>query len=331
MRVIRRRLVRHMSTGFAASLAFGITALPAQAQTTYPIKPVTLVVPLSAGGVTDIVARYLAQKLSEEWKMSVVIENKLGAGGGVGAEYVAKAPADGYTLIVGTVSSHAINASLYKNLRYDNLRDFAPISIAAAGPNLLVVHPSLPVKSTAELIAYLKANPGKVSYGSTGVGTSTHVLAELFKMTTGTDMIHVPYKGSSQMMTDLLSGQVSLAFDNMPTALAQVRTGKLLPLGVTSAQRWADNPEIPTLSETLPAMVATSWQGVFAPAGTPDAVLDKWSESLQRILKSPDTIARFRELGTNATAMTRADFTAFVRSETERWADVVKRSGASAN
>lgn len=315
----------------AGLLAMGFGAGSAPAQESWPKQPIRIVVPLSPGGVTDVVARYIAQKLSESLQVPVIVENKPGAGGAVAAEYVAKQPADGYTLIMGTVSSHAINASLYRNLKYDNQKDFEPISLAAVGPNLLVVHPSVPVKTVAELIKYLKEHPGKLSYGSTGVGTSTHVLAELFKMRTGTDMVHVPYKGSGQMIPDLITGQVQLAFDNMPTALAQVKAGKLVPLGVTSAQRWVETPDIPTIAETVPDFVATSWQGLFAPAGTPPAILDKLSAEVQRILKAPDTIKRFQELGTNATGMPRAEFKAFVRDQTELWAEVVKKSGARAD
>ncbi|WP_256977786.1 Bug family tripartite tricarboxylate transporter substrate binding protein [Bordetella genomosp. 10] len=315
-------------TFIAYAVAAGMLG-PGIARAAYPERPITIVVPLAAGGVTDIVARYVARELSQALKTSIVIENRLGAGGGVAAEYVARAAPDGYTLVAGTVSSHAINMSLYKNLTYNNLRDFAPVTMLAAGPNLLVVHPSLHVKTVDELIAYLKANPGKVSYGSTGVGTSTHVLAELFKMMTGTSMTHVPYKGSSQMMTDLIAGRVQLAFDNMPTALAQVRAGTLVPLGVTSAERWPKEPAIPTIAETLPKFVATSWQGLFAPAGTPPAIVERLSAEVRKILERPETVKRFRELGTNAVGMDPAAFTAFVREDTARWAKVVKESGAS--
>jgi len=315
---------------FVQGLALTAAGAPLVSLAAYPDRPVTIVVPLAAGGVTDIVARYVANQLGSVWTSPIVVENRPGAGGGVGAEHVAKARPDGYTLIMGTVSSHAINASLYENLRYDNIRDFDPVSLVASGPNLLVVHPSVPVSTLGELIAYLKANPGRLSYGSAGIGTSTHVLAELFKMKTGTEMTHVPYKGSSAMMTDLIAGRVQLAFDNMPTALAQVRAGTLKPIAVSSAERWADEPKIPTLSETIPGFVATSWQGLFAPAGAPPQTLDALSAEVQKILKSPAAIARFRDLGTNAAGMPRAEFAEFVRGETQRWAEVVKASGAKA-
>ncbi len=320
---------RRQFIGSAIGMAGG-TSTFSFAQGSYPSRAITIVVPLSAGGVTDVVARYVAQKLADSLKATVVVDNKLGAGGGVGAEYVAKSPPDGYTLIMGTVSSHAINASVYPKLRYDNLRDFEPISLVASGPNMLVVHPSVPVKTVAELIQYLKSHPDKLSYGSTGVGTSTHVLAELFKMTTGTTMLHVPYKGSSQMMADLIGGQVQLAFDNMPTALTQARANKVRALGVSSAERWPETLDIPTISETVPGFVATSWQGLFAPKGTPSDVLQQLSANVQRILQEPDTVRRFQELGTRASGMPKEQFRQFVRDETERWAGVVKKAGARA-
>lgn len=319
---------RRQFIGCGVALGFSAWPVASSARDTYPHKTITIVVPLSVGGVTDVVARYLAQKLAEKWKASIVIENRLGAGGAVGAEYVARAQPDGYTLIMGTVSSHAINASIYPSLRYDNQRDFEPVSLVASGPNMLVVHPGVPVNTVAELVQYLKDHPNKLSYGSTGVGTSTHVLAELFKMTTGTEMTHVPYKGSSQMITDLVGGQIHLAFDNMPTALAQARAGTLRPLGISSAERWANTPEIPTISETLPDFVATSWQGLFAPRGTPAEIVERLSAEVRGILQEPETVLRFRELGTNATGMTPQQFRRFVRDETERWAAVVKASGA---
>lgn len=321
MGITRRQFVQGLAlTACASRVSFAA----------FPERPVTIVVPLAAGGVTDIVARYVANQLGQVWKAPIVVENRPGAGGSVGAEYVAKARPDGYTLVMGTVSSHAINASLYQGLRYDNLRDFDPVSLVASGPNLLVVHPSVPVSTLAELIAYLKANPGRLSYGSAGVGTSTHVLAELFKMKTGTEMTHVPYKGSSAMMTDLVAGRVQLAFDNMPTALAQVRSGTLKPIAVSSADRWAEEPGIPTMSETVPGLVATSWQGLFAPAGTPPQTLDAYAAALQKILSAQATTARFRDLGTNAAGLSRGEFAKYVQSETLRWAEVVKASGARA-
>lgn len=302
-----------------------VTSAPAQAQ--YPDHPVKIVVPLSAGGVTDIVARLIGQQLAESLGQTFVIENKTGAGGAIGAEAVATAKPDGYTLIMGTVSSHAINPSVYKALRYNNITDFAPISLVAEGPNLLVVNPSVPANNVKELIAWIKANPGKVSYGSTGTGTSTHLAAELFKQMTGVDMVHIPYRGSAPMMTDLVSGQVQLAFDNMPTALAQVKAGKLKAIAVTSPNRWALEPKIPTVSESLPGFQIVSWQGLFAPAKTSPEIVGKLSTEVQKILLKPEIIKRFQELGTNAKGMSPKDFATFVRSETEKWARVTKSAG----
>ena len=319
-----------LTMGLLASLAIGgsLPAARAQGPDAYPTRLIRIVVPLAAGGVTDIVARTVAERLQRALGQPVVIENRAGGGGSLGAESVAHSPADGYTLLMGTVSSNAINASLYRNLRYDNIRDFAPISLVASGPNMLVVHPSIPATTTAELIKFLQANPGKYAYGSAGVGTSVHLLAELFKRMTGTDITHVPYRGSGPMMTDLIAGVVQMSFDNMPTALAQVRAGNLRALGVTSSERWPTLPDVPTVGETLPGFKGTSWQGLFAPAGVPDPILEKLSAEVRKILHDPDVVKQFLELGTRAGGNTRAEFAAFVASETLHWAEMVKASGA---
>lgn len=303
-------------------------AAHAQDPVAYPTRVIRIVVPLAAGGVTDIVARTIAERLHRAWGQPVIVENRAGVGGALGAEFVAHSAADGYTLLMGTVSSNAINASLYRNLRYDNIKDFAPISLVASGPNMLVVNPNIPATTTAELIGLLKANPGKYSYGSAGVGTSVHLLTELFKQMTGTDITHVPYKGSGPMMSDLLAGVVQLSFDNMPTALAQVRAGNLRALGVTSSERWPTLPDVPTIGETLPGFSGTSWQGLFAPAGVPEPILEKLSAEAQKILRDPEVTKQFLELGTRAGGNTRAEFASFVRSETLHWAEMVKASGA---
>jgi tripartite-type tricarboxylate transporter receptor subunit TctC len=319
-----------LTLGVLAYLVIGGTLPAAHAQepAAYPTRVIRMVVPLAAGGVTDIVARTVAERLQRAWGQPVIIENRLGMGGALGAEFVAHSAPDGYTLLMGTVSSNAIDASLYRNLRYDNIRDFVPISLVASGPNMLVVTPTMPATTTAELIRLLKANPGKYSYGSAGVGTSVHLLAELFKQMTGTDIAHVPYKGSGPMMTDLMSGVVQMSFDNMPTALAQVRAGNLRALGVTSVERWPTLPDVPTIGETLPGFAGTSWQGLFAPAGVPEPILDKLSGAVQAILRDPDVAKQFLELGTRASGNTRSEFASFVQSETVRWAEMVKISGA---
>lgn len=316
--------IRKLASVLAVS---GLLMAGASVQAAYPERPVTLVVPLSAGGVTDTVARLLGKGLADELGQPVVVENKPGAGGAIGAEHVANAKADGYTLVMGTVSSHAINPSVYKSLRYDNIKDFTPLSLIARGPNLLVVHPSVPANTVPELIQWIKDNPGKISYGSTGVGTSTHLGAELFKQMTGVDMVHVPYKGSAPMMTDLISGQVQLAFDNMPTALAQVKGGKLKAIAVTSKEPWPLEPGIPTIDASLPGYEIVSWQGVFAPASTPSEIVEKLSTTSQKIMQAPEMIERLHGLGTNAVGSSNKEFTEFVAAETKKWASVAKEAG----
>ena len=321
---------KFLAMGLVAALVTGGWIGPARAQEpeAYPTRLIRIVVPLAAGGITDIVARTVAERLQQALGQPVVVENRAGGGGGIGAEAVARSPADGYTLLMGTVSSNAINASLYRNLRYDNIKDFAGISLVASGPNMLVVHPTIPATTAAELIKFLKANPGKYSYGSAGVGTSTHLLTELFKQMTGADITHVPYRGSGPMMTDLIAGVVQMSFDNMPTALAQVRAGNLRALGVTSSERWPTLPDVPSVGETLPGFSGVSWQGLFAPAGVPAPILDKLSVEVQKILSDPVVAKQFLELGTRAGGPARAEFDAFVKSETLRWAEMVKASGA---
>ena len=328
---LREKVVRRvLAVGLLASLIIGGSVHTARAlgADAYPTRIIRIVVPLAAGGITDIVARTVAERLQRALGQPVVIENRTGGGGGIGAESVARSPADGYTLLMGTVSSNAINAPLYPNLRYDNIKDFAPISLVASGPNMLVVHPSIGARTTAELIKFLKANPGKYSYGSAGVGTSTHLLTELFKQMTGTEITHVPYRGSGPMMTDLIAGVVQMSFDNMPTALAQVRAGNLRALGITSDERWPTLPDVPTVGETLPGFSGTSWQGLFAPTGVPEPILDRLSAEVQKILRDPEVVRQFLELGTRAGGNTRAEFAAFVKSETLHWAEMVKVSGA---
>jgi tripartite-type tricarboxylate transporter receptor subunit TctC len=316
-----------------AALVLGTAASAlAQAPAAYPNKPVRIVVALATGGVTDIVARMLGPKLGERLGQPVVVENRPGAAGAVGSEYVAHAPADGYTLIMGTVSSHAINASLYPKLGYNNIRDFAPLSLVSSQPLMLVVHPSVPAGTVPEFIQLLKAKPGKYSFGSSGgAGTSGHLAAELFKMKTGTDMVHIPYKGSGPMITDLIGGQIDLAFDNMPTALAQAKIGKLKALAITSRERSKLVPEVPTVAEFVPGFQIASWQGLFAPAGTPAAILERLSMEVQQIMHTPAMVNQLIAIGVTAEGNTRAEFAAFVKEETERWAEVVRASGARAD
>jgi len=251
-----------------ALIALSCGAVLAQG-TAYPTKPVRLVVPFPPAGTTDIIARAAAQKLSEAWGQQVVVDNRPGAAGNIGSELVSKAAPDGYTLEMGTVGTHAINPSLYAKMPYDHVRDFVPIVLVAGVPNVLVVNPSLPVNSVQELIAYAKANPGKINFASSGSGTSIHLSGEMFRTITGVDITHVPYKGSAPALTDLMGGQVQIMFDNLPSSLAFIKAGKLKALAVTSATRATALPDVPTMVEAgVPGFEASSWFGMLAPAGT---------------------------------------------------------------
>lgn len=320
-----------MSLRTATLALFVMTSvLGAASAQAYPDKPIRMVVPFPAGGTTDILARAVAQKLSESLGQQMIVDNKPGAGGNIGAQEVARAAPDGYTLVMGTVGTHAINPSLYKKLPYDHLKDFAPVSLVASVPNLLVVHPSVPVNSVKELIAYVKANPGKLNFASSGNGTSIHLSGELFKTMTGVQMTHVPYKGSAPAVTDLLGGQVQLMFDNMPSALPHAKGGKLKPLAVTSAKRFPGTPDIPTIAEAgVPGYEASSWFGVLAPAGTPKEIVNKLSTEIAKALKTPEMTKRLEEQGAQAVGSTPEEFAAHIKAETAKWAKVVKESGAT--
>ena len=277
-------------------------------------------------------AQELRQGLTTELGQSVVVDNKPGAGGNIGGSLAAKAAADGYTLFMGTVGTHAINQSLYKKMPFDPVKDFAPLSRVATVPNLLVAHPSQPFKTVKEMIAYAKANPGKITYGSPGSGASPHVSGELFKSMTGTDLLHIPYKGSAPAMTDLLGGQTSVMFDNMPSAIQHVRSGKLRPIAVTTAKRSPELPDVPTIAEAgVPGYEATSWFGMFAPAGTPKPVLDKLHAALIKVLNQADVKKKIAEQGGDVVAETPAQFAAFIQAESVKWGKVVKESGATAD
>lgn len=302
-------------------------ATPAAAQE-WPTKQVNLIVPFSAGGTTDLFGRLLAQHMHQKFGQPFIVENRAGAGGNLGAAVVAKAAPDGYTFLVGTVSTHAINPFLYSKLPYDTVKDFQPVSLIARLPNILVVHPSLPANNVAELITYLKANPDKLSYGSSGTGTSIHLAAELFKIKTGTTMTHVPFRSSGDIMNNLTGGHINLAFDNVTLAWPQVKAGRLRALAVSSTERSAIAPDVPTVADTIPGFEATSWHGVFAPAGTPRPIVDKMAAEMKRILELPDVNDKLFEIGAVASPMTPEDFAKFIDGERAKWADVVKASGA---
>jgi tripartite-type tricarboxylate transporter receptor subunit TctC len=321
-----------MHQAMLALLGTALLVLPAiaNAQTpAYPTKPIRLVVPFPAGGATDIFAREVAKHLTETWGQSVVVDNRPGAGGNIGSELVAKAPPDGYTLEMGTVGTHAINASLYSKMPYDHVKDFVPVILVAGVPNVLVVNPSVPVNSVQELIAYAKANPGKLNFASSGSGTSIHLSGELFKVMAGVQMTHVPYKGSAPALQDLLGGQVQLMFDNLPPSLPQIKAGKLRALAVTSATRAPALPDTPTVAESgLPGFEASSWFGVLAPAGTSPAIVAKLNAEIAKWLASPEAKEKLAAVGANIGGGTPEDFARHIQSETAKWAKVVKESGA---
>ena len=318
----RRRLLA--AAGIALSLVLPTFA---QAQA-YPTKPIKLVVPYPPGGPTDIVARLVAQKLSEQMGQPVVIDNRPGAGGNPGAEMVARSAPDGYTLVVAT-TAHAINPSLFKNLGYSLSKDFAPLSQLTSGPLVIVANPGLPANNVAELIALAKAKPGELNFASSGNGQSTHLSAELFAAMAGVKMNHIPYKGSAPALTDTMGGQTQLMFDTMLSAMPHVKGGKLKALAVTSSARSPVAPDVPTVAESgLPGYEAIAWNGLLAPAGTPPEVVARLSAELKKALASPDVKDKFEAQGFAATWNTPADFGRFMAAEVEKWGKVVKISGA---
>jgi tripartite-type tricarboxylate transporter receptor subunit TctC len=296
---------------------------------TWPAKPIKWIVPFAPGGTTDILARTIGEKLTVALGQPVIIENKPGAGGGVGADFTAKSPPDGYTIMGGTISTHAINASLYKTLPYDPVKDFVPITMIARVPNMLVVNPEIPAKNVAELITLLKANPGKYSFASSGNGTSQHLSGELFKSMAGVDMQHIPYKGSPPALQDVVAGQVAMTFDNITTAWPLAKGGKLRALAVTTAKRSAIAPDVPTLSESgLAGYEVGSWQGVFAPAGTPAPIIGRLNTEIVKIINMPEVKEKLIALGAEPAGNSSDEFGAIVKTEVVKWAEVVKKSGA---
>jgi tripartite-type tricarboxylate transporter receptor subunit TctC len=295
----------------------------------YPTKPIRLVVPFPAGGTTDILARQVAQRLSVSLGQSVIVDNRPGAAGNIGSDLVAKSAPDGYTLLMGTVGTHAINPSLYTRMPYDHVKDFVPIVLVAGVPNVLEVTPSLPVNSVADLIKLAKEKPGQLNFASSGSGTSIHLSGELFKTMAGVDMMHVPYKGSAPAVTDLMGGQVQLMFDNLPSSLAQIKAGKLRAIAVTSAQRAPALPNVPTIAESgLPGFEASSWFGMLAPAGTPSPIVARLNADVNQWLQTAEAKEKLLAQGAVAAGGTPEQFAAHIRAETEKWAKVVKVSGA---
>ena len=331
MDFINQSSKQRRAIGLACATAcalFACSSALAQASGGYPNKPIKLVVPYPPGGPTDIVARVVAQKLSEQLGQSIIIDNRPGAGANLGAEAVARSPADGYTLMVAT-TAHAINPALFSKLNYSITKDFAPISQLTAGPLVIVATPNLAANNVKELIALAKAKNGEINFASSGNGQSTHLSAELFNAMAGTKMNHIPYKGSAPALTDVMSGQADLMFDTMLSAMPFVKGGKLKAIAVTSAQRSPVAPDIPTIAESgLPGYEAIAWNGLLAPAGTPKEVVDQINAALKKVLEAPDVKQRFDAQGFAAQWGTPADFGKFVQSEVDKWAKVVKTSGA---
>jgi tripartite-type tricarboxylate transporter receptor subunit TctC len=318
--------VKKLLAGFL--LAAAALTSPLQAQE-WPARTVTIVVPFTAGGTTDMFARILGQTLQTKTGSAFVVENKAGAGGNLGTAQVAKAAPDGATLLVGTVSTHAINPFVYKNIAHDTEKDFQPVSLIARLPNLLVVNPKIPVKTVTELVDYLKQNPGKLNYGSSGVGTSTHLASELFQMMTGTKMNHLPYRSSNDVMNALAGGHIDLAFDNMTLAWPQAQAGTVRALAVTSKERSPTAPDVPTMAESLPGFEATSWHGLFAPAGTPRPIVDRLAAEVKATFDNPEQTKKLTEIGAVASPMSPEQFVEFIAAERKKWQDVVKAAGVS--
>lgn len=320
MRLFKRRAALMLAASAAAILSMNGVA---SAQT-YPERPITLVVPFAAGGSTDVVARVIAQKMGETLGQQIVVENIAGAGGNLGADRVARAEPDGYTILMGTVATHALNPLILKTKPYDPEKDFAPVSLLVVVPNVLVVNPQLPVNNVAELIALLKAEPEKHAYASSGNGTPLHLSGELFKSMAGVDMQHVPYKGSGPALNDLLGNQISIMFDNLPSSSGHIKSGTLKALGVTTAERASSFPDVPTIAETVPGYETYTWNALFAPAGTPDEAVNKLNEAAKKALADPGVAGRMAEFSAKIVASSPEELKTHVSEEIAKWGPVVK-------
>jgi tripartite-type tricarboxylate transporter receptor subunit TctC len=317
----------------AAALALATCVYSAQPGAgTFPEKPIHFVVGFTPGGPSDILARALGQKLGEAWGQQVVIENRPGAGGNIAAEFVAKSAPDGYTWLLGNNSILATNASLYRTLAYDPVKDFAPVALVAIQPNILVVNPQLPVHSVTELIALAKAKPGQLNYASSGSGAAAHLSGELFKAMTGVDIVHVPYKGAQPALTDVISGQAQLMFATSASVLPYVKAGRLRALAVTTATRSASVPDLPTVAEAgVPGFEAITWHGVVVPAATPAPIVERLNRDIVAVLHLPDVRERLAALGAEVAPGTPREFADYIASEIPKWAKVVKDAGARAD
>jgi len=320
-----QKLINRILT-IAICSSVGFIGAPAIAQESYPSKPVRVIVPFSAGGTTDILARVFARKMGEAWRQPVIVENRTGAGGNIGATDVARSKPDGYTLLL-TGPNHSINPSLYRNLSYDPEKDFSPITLLAVLPNILAVNPNVPAKNLKELIAYAKSNPGKLSYASAGVGTASHIAGEYFKSVAGVDVLHVPYKGSSPALSDLVAGQVSYTFDYLPSALPFVRSGQLRALAVTGTKRSPSASELPTAIEAgLPNFSVMTWFGVYAPANTPKEVVNSIHDTIATAAKDPEVIKTMDGRGAELIASTPDELGKFLHEEIGRWSKLIKEA-----
>ena len=327
---ISSRVICQFTVRAASSFAlFAILVLPTAQAQIYPAKPIRFVVPFPAGGPLDISARAIGQKLTEVWKQPVIIDNRPGAGGSIGADNVAKSAPDGYSILMGAVSTHAINPNLYAKMAYDAIRDFAPITLVTTVPNVLVVHPSVPAKNVRELIALAKLRPGQLNFASGSTGSTGHLAGELFKTMAGVDMAHIPYKGAAPAVTDLIAGHVSLMFDNLASALPQFKAGRTRALAVTTLARSTMVPELPTIDESgLKGFDLTTWFGIFAPAGVQPAILGALHREITRALDSADIRTRLAVIGAQPTPNTPEAFAAFIKAEHAKYAKVIKASGA---
>lgn len=322
------RLLLSPRLASVAAFAVCFVAATAHAQA-YPSKPVRMIVPFAAGGILDIVARAVGERLSGSLGQQVVVDNRGGAGGAIGAEIAARAAPDGYTLLTGHIGTHAINVNLYPKLGYDPVKDFAPITLAAMFPLGLFVHPSVPAQSVSELIALAKSKPGQVNFASAGSGSPTHMAGEMLKAMARVDIVHVPYKGNAAALNDLLGGRVHMFFSNLVTAMPHARSGKLRAIAVSTAKRSPQAPELPTIAESgVPGYEVTNWIGMLAPAATPRAIVLKLNREIVAILNAPDMKERFRTQGVDLVGSTPDEFAAFIRSELAKWRKVVDESGA---
>ena len=315
------------------AIAISIAALPVAGADApgYPNKTIRIVVPFPPGGISDVMSRVFGQKFTDSWNQPVIIENRAGAGGNIGSDIVAKSPPDGYTLVMGSIGTHAVNASLFSKMPYDTVKDFAPVALVVEADGLLVLHPSVPVKTVKDLIAFARARPGQLAYASAGNGTASHLAGELFKSLAKIDLVHIPYKGNVPAITDLVGGQTSMLFATMPTVLPLARAGKLHALAVTGAQRNPAAPEIPAMAETLPGFDVTNWIGLFAPAGTPADIVAKLNTEAMRIMRLPEVQSRLLNEGAKSRPNTPVEFGAFVKTEMARWGKVIRQAGVRAD